>query len=872
MASPFKFFRKYQTWFYVVLGVFLMFAFVIADPLMTLLGVSGRGAGGGTSGREVVVQWKGGALTRRQLERRMQAEFAVEDLLQTLVQQAFKQGGRNRTALLQTARDERELVMRMLLAERAKALGMIVSDEAIYDYLDLISDRIYKTRDAYDALLLRIVRSQGNRVRLGTGEILNQLRTDLLAERYRIIALGGVLSPSLGELWQLHLKLRRQVVCDIFPFPRDDFVDQTGTPSDDALRRLFAEGKDRYPDPNAPEPGFKIRRKAKFGYFVAEFDTFLDEEVKRLRDEVTDEEIKKYYETNKREFRELELPPASDKSSSSKEPPPSSTPDKKTPEKKTPDRKTPDKPQSKPDGSSSPDNPPAKKTLEKKTPAEKTPEKTTPDKKTSDKKTKPPANGRKTPGGEKSSRLETPGAPHVPAAVPVSFQSDGQAAPGNAKTKAKQAAPGRAADTGAGNTKQPAKQKATKKESANEKSPRKEANKKQPDKKTADKKQPGGKPSDKADEAGKADDKGGAKETEPVRYRPLDDKLKEEIRDRVAREKAQPIAGRKVRRAISAARRALTEYQRSVGLAERRRQPVPAPPDFRALAKKYGLAYHETRLVDILEIQRLATAPAAELPKEAPDLFRAREFRFQPQFTQVSFVDMAAEILLGPRENVAPYRPELISHGPSLTPELRFTPSKVFIFWVASFEPERVPTFDEAREAVVTAWKAGEAFKLAEKAARELVERANSADKPLAQVLDESQRPRLVTTLPFSWLTQGPVGMGQSARVSDVTGTTPDGKTVTFERLGDSFMEAVFKLKPGRVDATHDYPRQHAFAVQLKRDAKSPEQVRELFLVSDVHQRLMSLTVPERSRMVQTWYNQLAKEYELKWIAPTSGR
>ena len=265
MASPFKFFRKYQTWFYVVLGVFLMFAFVIADPLMGLLGVTGgpRRSGGAAAG-EVIVRWRGQELTRGQIERRMAAEYAVEELLGQLQIMARRRGGMPRVRPVRRAQDRRELAIRLLMAEQARALGMRVSDEAIYDYLDLVSDQAFKTRESYDALLVQMAESGGRGRGVSAADILEQLRTDLLAERYMLIALGNLLNPSLGELWQYHQKLNRKIVCDLIPFPARDFLDQAANPPEDQLRSIFEEGKDPLPRPPAARTWFQDPPKSPF--------------------------------------------------------------------------------------------------------------------------------------------------------------------------------------------------------------------------------------------------------------------------------------------------------------------------------------------------------------------------------------------------------------------------------------------------------------------------------------------------------------------------------------------------------------------------------------------------------------------------------
>ena len=72
--------------------------------------------------------------------------------------------------------------------------------------------------------------------------------------------------------------------------------------SERRLYHIYEEGKDRFPDPNFPEPGFKRRRRAEFHFVRADFNRFLEAEKAKLLPEITDEEIETEYENNKSRY------------------------------------------------------------------------------------------------------------------------------------------------------------------------------------------------------------------------------------------------------------------------------------------------------------------------------------------------------------------------------------------------------------------------------------------------------------------------------------------------------------------------------------------------------------------------------------------
>jgi hypothetical protein len=86
------------------------------------------------------------------------------------------------------------------------------------------------------------------------------------------------------------------------------------------LRAFFEKHKERLPDPNSPEPGFREPHRIDVEYFKANYETFVD------LASVSDQAIRDYYEANKEQLYKDMLPEA----------PPSAAPKTETPKVEAP--------------------------------------------------------------------------------------------------------------------------------------------------------------------------------------------------------------------------------------------------------------------------------------------------------------------------------------------------------------------------------------------------------------------------------------------------------------------------------------------------------------------------------------------------------
>ena len=140
-------FRRHAKVLMVVLGSAAMAIFGLGPVFDTL----SRGGGGGRSSRDanpVIATWSGGEITRLDLNRVQTGHFQTQRFLNALVQAAAaKNDGEVRSMALPIApiQDgkrafiDEQLIARILMAERAKKEGIVVSDGAVDDYFVMAS-------------------------------------------------------------------------------------------------------------------------------------------------------------------------------------------------------------------------------------------------------------------------------------------------------------------------------------------------------------------------------------------------------------------------------------------------------------------------------------------------------------------------------------------------------------------------------------------------------------------------------------------------------------------------------------------------------------------------------------------------------------
>ena len=298
MANPLRWFRRHAKVLMVVLGSGAMAIFGLGPVFDTL---SRPSANRGSNENEVVATWKDGDITRNDLNALQNSHFQVQRFLSQMAQAAVDRKGDDFQSLAQpvppintgqkftqTLVDE-QLIDRMLMAAKAEAEGIVVSDGIIDDYLAMASGDAGFSRN--DLERINQTANQGN---CSLENIRRHLRVELLSMQMRMYSMAGLpMVPNPVESMELYGRVAERVECLTMPVSVEQFLGNLGEePTASEINKLFEEGKHDYADPEGVEPGFKLRNKVKVQYFVANFETFMQNEMNKL----TDEDVQKEYD------------------------------------------------------------------------------------------------------------------------------------------------------------------------------------------------------------------------------------------------------------------------------------------------------------------------------------------------------------------------------------------------------------------------------------------------------------------------------------------------------------------------------------------------------------------------------------------------
>ena len=809
MSNPLAVLRKHQKVLLAVFGVLIMFVFVVGASLQQYLDSNVRGERTG----ELVLTYTSGRLHENELQQFGLLHNQAVRFVQAIVQQTYARGGQPRAMPLVAAETEEQLVEILLLAQKAREMGVEISDDAIMNYLHALSDGEYEDNPHE---FLRLLQEELGGA-LNEDALFSQLRTELLAQTMRLMALRGidVIPPALA--WEYYQRLHRRVSTELLPLDVAQYISNVKEPSEEELQAFFEKHKNEYAYPDFPEPGFKQRKKIAFQYFTIDFNKFLDEAMAQ----VTDEEIRTYYKTNQEDFRALELPPSQAPGTGTE--PATTAPGNETPAASQPQVSEPEATQ--PPAAADPAEPSAERAAPDTAPSSNAPSDAS----------EPAAGDPQEPQVEQESVEEAPAPADAPApddqsarrriaAQFVAFQQEEatedaadeevvtEVTPDAADEAAEEQPVAAAPDAASAEATPSA-------EPANEQRAGEEPTETRPAAASSDE------PIPPAPQPGSAE---AAKEATPAgetKYKPL-----EEVRDEIRRLLASPRAQQQQDKIISEARRAVDRYHRLYEqwvAAGKEEGAAPEEPNFQQIAESLNIKFSETPLVNELQIAE-------------QDLGQAYDFRM---FTQVPFVATAY------REGIPMYRPAVIQGAEGDVQHL---------WWKKDQREAYVPQLKAVRAQVVRAWKMARAFTLAQDDARKKAAIAEKANKPLAQVFPESAE-KIVTTGPFSWLSRGSVPFGPGTPVLSDVPKVP--------AAGDDFMEDVFSTPVGSVTVTSNRPQTYVYLARVQEQMPSQEALREQFLNSGgLTQDVMTIAYGDRVELFRKWYENLQQEMNVEWV------
>ncbi len=300
MSNPLRWFRKNAKILMVVFGVGAMIIFGLGS-VVSMINPSQLGNIRGDENKRVIAEWDGGKVTRGDVRRYTELHFQTQRFLGALQEYAAQQKGDNFRSdampipPLTNSQDFNEeeinqrVVVRMLLAEKARREGILVNEEMVQDYLSMVAGEVPVTLQE-----MRAIAKKATGGRIDLEHLVRHLQSELAAQQMQILSGAAMpLVPNPTEAFQYYVRTHKRAQAQVVPFDVKEYEEKiTDEPPVSELRRIYNEGKYDYPDPTGEKPGFKVGKKVRVQYLIADFEAFLAKEMAKL----TDEEVQKEYE------------------------------------------------------------------------------------------------------------------------------------------------------------------------------------------------------------------------------------------------------------------------------------------------------------------------------------------------------------------------------------------------------------------------------------------------------------------------------------------------------------------------------------------------------------------------------------------------
>ena len=304
MASPLRWFRKHQQIMMVFFGVGLMAIFGLGS-VFTMINPNDVGT---SRENPVIATWKGGKITRDDLNGMQNRHFQMQRFIEGVVSyartnsadpQSFRSVAPRIPDLRQGQEFDQQVVdrnnlERFILSEYAKKEGIVVSDGMVDDYLALLVGNEILTRDELQAINKQV----NNTSQIDT--IYSRLKIELAW--MRVLEMRNAIpivrpnrnfpaSVNPTEAVELFERTARRVDCQVLALDVDpDSV--SDSPSDSELREIYNEGKSELAGQPKMKPGFKVPNKVNVAYFEADMNVFVQNEMNKI----TDEQVKEEYD------------------------------------------------------------------------------------------------------------------------------------------------------------------------------------------------------------------------------------------------------------------------------------------------------------------------------------------------------------------------------------------------------------------------------------------------------------------------------------------------------------------------------------------------------------------------------------------------
>lgn len=347
MKSPFAIFRKYQKTLMVVLTGLAMFSFTVMESVrsdsttatvpilcgvigMAILGYIGWRRGeavtfgavgiaigvvvgvfiilhSGSTGPKPPIETDAGNLSHQELQGLIQRRHLANSFVQAAIvkaesipsmannpyyEQMLQQQIQRHEFGFGHDRDNptEDVLIGFLLDKEADEMGITVSEDAVSDYIERITNKKLTQKD-FNSIL--------KQERVSESEVFDAIRGELKA-RLAMQMLYPSVVPSPEQYWDDYRKLQMTETLDVAAVPIADFISAAPNPTEDQLLTYFDQWKNMPPTYEGG-PGLLQPRRLRIEYLQADFAE--SEKETAAKSPVTDQEITKYYNDHHEEFR-----------------------------------------------------------------------------------------------------------------------------------------------------------------------------------------------------------------------------------------------------------------------------------------------------------------------------------------------------------------------------------------------------------------------------------------------------------------------------------------------------------------------------------------------------------------------------------------
>lgn len=278
---PFEVFRRHQKKLIAIFGLLAMFGFVISDSVPRMLNSSGQGRD------QEVANLYGRTIYQSDLgelaAQRNRANAFVGDLVYRM-----SRGQRPVIAPFGGLKT-RDLVDAMILQHEADKLGIPGGPELGRDFLKKITMN-QMTRDLFEDLASRFSNTVSGE------QLLADIGSQVRLENVRRLLGSPLVTPY--DVFTAYRDQTERVSAKAIEIPVDRFLAKVPEPSQSEIQQFYDRYKDVLPDSTRDTPGFKVPRQIQVEFLSVDGNAL----AKKIRDSLSEAELRSYYENRKSEF------------------------------------------------------------------------------------------------------------------------------------------------------------------------------------------------------------------------------------------------------------------------------------------------------------------------------------------------------------------------------------------------------------------------------------------------------------------------------------------------------------------------------------------------------------------------------------------